>query len=117
MEKKRAPSEHQAQAWSAVLHGHTDAQSGEEVVSLLVRLSTERVVQDAVEQEQAEALGRGRYEARGESQGDRKGDENGTLKTGEGVLRGKLPQLRGREDPSRSPVWRQMATTRDVRKR
>ena len=26
----------------------------------------------------------------------------------------KLPQIRGREDPYRSPLWRQMATTSDV---
>ena len=69
MEKKRAPSEHQAQVLRALLQGHTDAQSGEELLSTLVRLSTERVLQEALEQEQAEALGRGRYETRGEQPG------------------------------------------------
>jgi transposase-like protein len=62
-------------------------------------------------------LGRGRYEARGEKLGYRNGYENGTLKTGEGVLRVKLPQMRGREDPYRSPLWQQVATTSDVLKR
>jgi len=73
MEKKRAPSEQKAQARRALLQGHTDAQRGEEVLSTLVRWSTERVWQEAVEQEQAAALGRGRYEARGEQPGYRKG--------------------------------------------
>jgi len=117
MEKKIAPSEQKAQALRALLQGHTDAQSGEELLSTLVRLSTERVLQEALEQEQAAALGRGRYEARGEQPGYRNGYENGTLKTAEGVLRVKLPQLRGREEPYRSPLWQQMANTSDVLKR
>jgi putative transposase len=117
MEKKIAPSEQKAQALRALLQGQMDAQSGEELLSTLVRLSTERVLQEALEHEQAEALGRGRYEARGEKLGYRNGYENGTLKTGEGVLRVKLPQIRGREDPYRSPLWGQVATTSEVLKR
>jgi transposase-like protein len=117
MEKKLAPSEVKAQALRALLQGQTDAQSGEELLSTLVRLSTERVLQEALEQEQAEALGRGRYEARGKQAGYRNGDEKGTLKTAEGVFRVKLPQIRGREEPYRSPLWRQVATTSDVLKR
>jgi len=117
MEKKIAPSEQKAQALRALLQGQTDAQSGDELLSTLVRLSTERVLQEALEQEQATALGRGRYEARGDQIGSRNGYENGTLKTAEGVLRVKLPQIRGREEPYRSPLWRQVATTSDVLKR
>jgi putative transposase len=117
MEKKIAPSEVKAQALRALLQGQHDAQSGEELLSTLVRLSTERVLQEGLEQEQTEALGRGRYEARGEKLGYRNGYENGTLKTGEGVLRVKLPQIRGREEPYRSPLWGQVATTSDVLKR
>jgi putative transposase len=117
MEKKIAPSEQKAQALRVLLQGQPDAQSGEELLSTLVRLSTERVLQEVLEHEQAEALGRGRYEARGEKLGYRNGYENGTLKTGEGVLRVKLPQIRGQEDPYRSPLWGQVATTSDVLKR
>jgi transposase-like protein len=117
MEKKRAPSAEKAQALRALLQGPTDAQSGEELWSRLVRLSTERVLQEALEQEQAVALGRGRYEARGEQTGYRNGYEKGTLKTAEGVLGVKLPQIRGRDEPYRSPLWRQVANTSDVLKR
>jgi transposase-like protein len=117
MEKKIAPSEAKAQALRALLQGQTDAQSGEELLSTLVRLSTERVLQEALEQEQATALGRERYEARGGQLGYRNGYENGTLKTAEGVLRVKLPQIRGWEEPYRSPLWRQVAPTSDVLKR
>jgi transposase-like protein len=117
MEKKIAPSEQKAQALRTLLQGQTDAQTGEELLSTLVRLSTERILQEALEHEQAEALGRGRYEARGEKLGYRNGYENGTLRTAEGVLRMKLPQIRGREEPYQSALWRQMATTSDVLKR
>lgn len=113
MEKRIAPSAVKAQELRAMVQGQSDVQSGEEMLSLLVRLSTERVLQEALEHEPAEALGRGRYEPRGEGQGDRKGYENGTLKTAEGVLRVQSPQSRGREEPYRSPVWSPMASTRD----
>jgi transposase-like protein len=99
MEKKRAPSEVKAQALRALLQGQTDAQSGEELLSTLVRLSTERVLQEALEQEQTTALGCGCYETWGEQIGSRNGYENGTLKTAEGVLRVRVPQMRGREEP------------------
>ena len=59
MEKKIAPSEEKAQALRALVQGQGEGQSGEELLSLLVRLSTERILQEALEQEQAEALGRG----------------------------------------------------------
>ena len=118
MEKKIAPSEHKAQALRALLQGQLDGQSGEELLSTIVRLSTERILQEALEQEQAEALGRGRYEARGKKQvGYCKGDEKGTLKTAEGRFQGQRPQIRGREEPFRSALWGQRAPTSDVLKR
>jgi transposase-like protein len=98
----------------AVLPGQLDGQSGEELLSTLVRLSTERILQEALEHEQTEALGRGRYEARGEKLGDRNGYEKGTLKTAEGIFQVQLPQIRGRDEPYRSALWSQMATTSDV---
>ena len=66
MEKKIAPSEQKAQALRALLHGQLDGQSGEELLSTIVGLATERILQEALEHEQAEALGPGRYETRGE---------------------------------------------------
>jgi transposase-like protein len=117
MEKKIAPSERKAQEIQALVQGQLDAQSGEELLSTLVRLSTERVLQEALEEEQAEALGRARYERRASECGYRNGYENGTLKTAEGVLRVEVPQIRGREEPYRSQLWRQVAKTSDVLKR
>ena len=82
-----------------------------------MRLSTERILQEALEQEQAQALGRGRYEARGEKAGYRMGYEKGRLKTGEGVLHVKVPQLRGQAEPYRSQLWQNVGTTSDVLKK
>jgi len=41
MEKKIAPSEHKAQALYALVQGPSEGQSGEELLSLLVRLWVE----------------------------------------------------------------------------
>ncbi|MBI3795732.1 MAG: transposase [Deltaproteobacteria bacterium] len=117
MDKKIAPSERKAQESQALVQGQLDAQSGEELLSTLVRLSTARVWQAALAEAQGAALGRGRSERRTSARGDRNGDENGTLKTAEGGLRVEVPQIGGREGPYRSPLWSQGATTSDVRKR
>jgi len=117
MEKRVAPSEQKAQELRAMLQGESAAQSGEELLSLLVRLSTERVLQEALEEEQARALGRERYAPRGEGQGYRNGYERGTMKTAEGVLRVQVPQIRGRDEPYRSALWSNVAATSDVLKR
>jgi transposase-like protein len=117
MEKKIAPSERKAQELRALVQGQLDAQSGEELLSTLVRLSTERVLQEALEDEQAQALGRERSERREEERGYRNGYEAGTLKTAEGGLRVQVPQIRGRDEPYRSQLWSQVAKTSDVLKR
>lgn len=99
MSQRIAPSEGKAQELRALLQGQNEAQSGEELLSTVVRLSTERIGQEALEHEQAETLGRERDE-RGERElGYRNGYEAGTLKTAEGGLRVKVPQIRGREEP------------------
>lgn len=95
----------------------SDVEDGEELLSMLVRLSTERVLQEALEQEQGAVLGRARYK-RGTSAPDyRNGYEDGAVKTAEGGLRVKGPQLRGREERYRSALWSQMARTSTVLKR
>jgi transposase-like protein len=117
MQERIAPSEKKAQELRAMLQGQSEGQSGEELLSTLVRLSTERVLQEALEHEQAEALGRARYERREGELGYRNGYENGTLRTAEGVMRVQVPQIRGREEPYRSQLWSNMASTSDMLKR
>jgi putative transposase len=117
MKNKIAPSAMKAQELGAMLQGQCEGQSGEELLSALVRLSTERVLQEALEHEQAQALGRGRYERGDGELGYRNGYEPGTLKTAEGVLRVQVPQIRGRAEPYRSQLWNQVGTTSEVLKR
>jgi transposase-like protein len=102
---------------AALRQGALGVESGEERLSTLVRLSTERVLQEALEEEQGRALGRARYERRAGSEGYRNGSEDGTLKTAEGVLRLKVPQLSGRPEPYRSSLGSQVAKTSEVLKR
>ena len=99
MEKKIAPSEKKAQELGALLHGQLAAQGGEELLSTLVRVATEGVLPEAVEDEQAVALGRERYERREGQLGSRNGYEKGRLRTAEGVLQVQVPQIRGRAAP------------------
>lgn len=114
MTRQRAPSEQKAQELAQWLERQSDTQSGEELLSALVRLSTERVLQEALEQEQAESLGRSRYERQPAPQGYRNGSEAGTVKTAEGVCRLQLPQVRGLRDPYRSKLWAALGRTSDV---
>ena len=112
--KKVAPSVQKAQALHACLQGEMTAENGSALLSTLVRLATERVLQDALEQDQAEALGRDRYERAAAARGYRNGYEPGTLKTAEGVLRLQLPQIRGQAAPYRSRLWDEMKGTSEV---
>src|SRR5262245_13707218 len=117
MQERIAPSEKKAQELRAMLQGQSEGQSGEELLSTLVRLSTERVLQEALEHEQAEALGRARYERREGELGYRNGYENATLRTAEGLMRVQVPQVRGRQEPHRSQLWSNMPSTSDMLKR
>ncbi len=57
MTRKIAPSERKAQGIAQWLHGQREGSDGQELVSALVGLSSERGLQEALEHEQAEALG------------------------------------------------------------
>ena len=60
--RPRAPSAQKVQELTHGLAGQRAPQGGEELLRALVRLSTERVLPEALAQEQAAALGRSRYE-------------------------------------------------------
>ena len=63
------------------------------------------VVQEALEQEVTDYLGRERYERRNEEQqGWRNGYEPGRIRSAEGEVRVQVPQVRGVEEPYRSPL-------------
>jgi putative transposase len=84
-------------------------EDGNDLLSHLAHLGLGYLVQQALEQEQEDFLGRGRYERRvgDEGIGDRparyrNGYEQSTLKTAEGEVRVRVPQVRGASTPYRS---------------
>jgi putative transposase len=109
------PSEAKAQAVKDLLAGLDGERTGSELLSELVRRSTEQVVQHLLEEEQSEFLGRDRYE-RGSAGVYRNGYESRKLRTAEGVMEVDLPQVRGTEGPYRSEVWAGLSKNSEVLK-
>ncbi len=104
------PSETKKQALEQLLNGSQIAGSGN-LLSELVRLSVEKTVQELLEAEQDDYLGRGRYERGGDPGVHRNGYEAVSLKTGEGVVEVHKPQVRGAEEAYKSELWAKLHTT------
>jgi putative transposase len=87
-----------------LLRGDVDAETN--VISALVDTVTRLVVQELLEAEQADFLGgRGRYARRGDGQlGSRNGYEQGRIRSAEGAIKVRVPQVRGTEAPYRSSL-------------
>jgi len=77
---------------------------GRNILSALAELGVRYLTQQALEQEQMDYLGRGRYERRSAEQlrGWRNGYEDARVKTAEGEVAIRLPQVRGTGEPYRS---------------
>jgi putative transposase len=82
--------------------------SGSEVLSTLAQLGVSYLLQQALEQEQEDFLGRGRYERQEHSlhkgRSYRNGYEDRTLATAEGEVGVRMPQVRGEDAPYRSKL-------------
>jgi transposase-like protein len=74
------------------------------ILSFLAQLGVRYVVQQGLEQEQADHLGRGRYERGAGGRGRRNGYEDATLRTAEGGIGVRVPQVRDAEVPYRSKL-------------
>lgn len=117
-QKKVAPSEQYAKAIHELLASSTQ-EDGSRLLAELARLGAQRLIQEALEQEQAEHVGRGRYERQGGA-GDgaprlyRNGYEPGRLLIGEGLVEVRRPQVRGGGEPYRSRVWELLASGRSA---
>ena len=71
----------------------------------LVKLATRLVVEEALEAEARDAIGRDYYEHGAvPGQGYRNGNRTGRLKTAEGFMEYSAPQVAGREEPFRSAI-------------
>jgi transposase-like protein len=107
--RKVSPSEVLREEINHSLAGGVE--EGTELLSHLAHLGLGYLVQQALEQEQVDFLGRGRYQrqvARGEEDTQerparyRNGYEQGTLRNAEGEVEVKVPQVRGASSPYRS---------------
>src|SRR4029077_9331381 len=71
----------------------------------LVKLATRLIVEEALEGEASDALGRDYYEHGAHpGQGYRNGYRTGRLKTAEGLMEYSAPQIAGREEPFHSAI-------------
>jgi transposase-like protein len=77
-------------------------EAGEESASF-THLGLRKVIEELLEAEVSDRLGRGYYE-RGSGSGHRNGYRTGRLKTAEGEVEYEVPQVRGLEEPFRSRI-------------
>jgi transposase-like protein len=101
---KVAPSARLREEIAAVLEGREARESGATTLSRLVQLATARLVQEALEEEQTDFIGRDRY-ARGDGRGKRNGYVPGQLDTAEGRVPVQVPQVREAGTPYRSRLY------------
>ena len=108
---KIAPSEQVRQQLQAML----DDGTAEPPVSQFLRLAVQRVVQEMLEQEVADYLGRERYERREDAQeGYRNGYEPGRIRSAEGEVSVQVPQVRDSPAPYRSTLMDFLRGNSDV---
>lgn len=103
--RKVAPSEMVREQIEQILSGGVD--SGSNLLSTLAQLGMKQLVQQALEAEQEDFLGRDRYERRDDAdQGHlyRNGYEEAGLATAEGEVGVRMPQVRGTSEPYRSKL-------------
>ena len=87
---------------SALIEGRLSSPDGR---SELVKLATRLILEEALEAETRDALGRGYYE-RGaeEGRGHRNGHRTGRLRSAEGEIEFSAPRIAGRDEPFRSEL-------------
>ena len=111
--RKIPPSEQIRQEISSLLTEGSPEET--DILTQLVKKALQRVLQEALEQEVTDHLGREHYQRRrGDEphQGYRNGYEPRQVKTAEGAVRVKVPQVRETPEPYRSKLLSQV--TRSV---
>lgn len=86
------------------------------VASELMKLGLQMLVQQGLEQEQTDFLGRDRYE-RGSERGWRNGYEPARIRTAEGTVTAAVPQVRGGSEPFHPKLLAFLAGNSDVLER
>jgi putative transposase len=106
-DKRVAPSQKLAKVLEELTNPGGSELEGAGLLGELVRLGAQKVVQEALEREQAQFLERDRYERRGEGAPPlyRNGYERGRMMIGDGLIEVQRPQVRGGSEAFRSQVW------------
>src|SRR5215831_3524977 len=87
---------------AALIEGHLSTASAKDE---LVKLATRLIVEEALEGEAGDTIGRDYYEHGAQpGQGYRNGSRTGRLKTAEGLMEYSAPQIAGRAEPFRSAI-------------
>jgi len=102
MSQRIAPSERVSQEMSTFLQD--GMQSSEQPLSHFIRLAVQKMVQEAVEQEVTDFLGRERYERQAAPVGYRNGYKPGRIRSAEGEIPLQVPQVRGTGEPYHSKL-------------
>ena len=100
---KRVPASMRTrESLSDLIEGRLSSADGR---AALVKLATRLIVEEALEAESRDALGRDYYEhGASPGQGWRNGVRTGRLKTAEGFVDYAAPQIAGRDEPFRSDI-------------
>lgn len=102
MSKRIPGSMRTRQSLSELIEGRLSSADGR---AELVQLATRLIVEEALEAESRDAIGRDYYEHGAEpGQGYRNGSRTGRLKTAEGLIEYAAPQISGREEPFHSEI-------------
>jgi putative transposase len=112
MSQRIAPSERIEQAMSDFLQ--QGIHSSEQPLSQFIRLAVQGMVQQVLEQEVTDYLGRERYERQPETSGYRNGYKPGRLRSAEGEIGFAVPQVRASEQPYRSRLLEFLRGNSDV---
>ena len=102
--ERMTPSERVRKEIEELLSGKTPTKSQDETEQSLLLLAMKRILQEIVEQEQADFLGRERYKHQAEGRGWRNGYEPKALRTAVGKVPLEVPQTRGTEQPFHSKL-------------
>jgi transposase-like protein len=92
----------------------TGIASSDQPLSQFIRLAVQGMVQQALEQEVTDHLGRERYERLAEGNGYRNGYKPGHLRSAEGEIRFAVPQVRGTAETYRSKLLEFLRGNSDV---
>ena len=101
--KKEQPSTRLSREIATLLAAGPEEDQADDFLTQLIRKGSQKLIQEVMEQEVADYLGRGYYERdRQARSGQRNGYEPKTIKTGEGTIVLDVPQLRNTEETYRS---------------